>query len=150
MSLPTRLSTVVSRQAARQTLPAVRSAPLAVQQQKRTRADASTSHAEFNSPFTRGTSGKKDTTVIPSFKKYRSGNETNNKVFQYFMVGAFGGLSALGAKNTVQGRSLRNSGLYDQTSRLRNGRIGRIEILTTARLPGQHVRLRRRPRPGQG
>jgi ubiquinol-cytochrome c reductase iron-sulfur subunit len=109
MSLPTRLSTVVSRQAARQTLPAVR-APLAVQQQKRTRADASTSHAEFNSPFTRGTSGKKDTTVIPSFKKYRSGNETSNKVFQYFMVGAFGGLSALGAKNTVQGRSLRIAG----------------------------------------
>jgi len=105
MSLPTRLSTVVSRQAARQTLPAVRSAPLGAQQQKRTRADASTSHAEFNSPFTRGTSGKKDTTVIPSFKKYRSGNETSNKVFQYFMVGAFGGLSALGAKNTVQGRS---------------------------------------------
>jgi ubiquinol-cytochrome c reductase iron-sulfur subunit len=101
MSLPTRLSTVVSRQAARQTLPAAR-APLAVQQQKRTRAD--------DSPFTRGTSGKKDTTVIPSFKKYRSGNETSNKVFQYFMVGAFGGLSALGAKNTVQGRSLRTAG----------------------------------------
>lgn len=106
MSLPTRLSTAVSRQATRQTLPAVRSAPVAVQQQKRTRADASTSHAEFNSPFTRGTSGKRDTTVIPSFKKYRSGNETNNKVFQYFMVGTFGGLSALGAKNTVQGMSI--------------------------------------------
>lgn len=103
MSLSTRLSTAVGRQAARQTLPTARAAPLTVQQQqKRTLADASTSHAEFNSPFTRGTSGKKDTTVIPSFKKYRSGNETNNKVFQYFMVGAFGGLSALGAKNTVQ------------------------------------------------
>lgn len=108
MSLSTRLSTAVGRQAARQTLPTARAAPLTVQQQqKRTLADASTSHAEFNSPFTRGTSGKKDTTVIPSFKKYRSGNETNNKVFQYFMVGAFGGLSALGAKNTVQGRSTR-------------------------------------------
>lgn len=108
MSLPTRLSTVVSRQAARQTLPAVRAAPLGLQQQQRTRADASTSHAEFNSPFSRGTSGKKDTTVIPSFKKYRSSTgETGNKVFQYFMVGALGGLSALGAKNTVQGRSSR-------------------------------------------
>jgi ubiquinol-cytochrome c reductase iron-sulfur subunit len=106
MSIPTRLSSVVARQASRQTLPAAR-APLAVQQQRRTRADASTSHAEFNSPFTRGTSGQKDTTVIPSFKKYKNGNETSNKVFQYFMVGALGGLSALGAKNTVQGRSSR-------------------------------------------
>jgi ubiquinol-cytochrome c reductase iron-sulfur subunit len=104
MSIPTRLSSVVARQASRQTLPAAR-APLAVQQQKRTRADASTSHAEFKSPFTRGTGNSKDTTVIPSFKKYKNGNETTNKVFQYFMVGALGGLSALGAKNTVQGRS---------------------------------------------
>jgi ubiquinol-cytochrome c reductase iron-sulfur subunit len=82
MSIPTRLSSVVARQASRQTLPAAR-APLAVQQQKRTRADASTSHAEFKSPFTRGTGNSKDTTVIPSFKKYKNGNETTNKVFQY-------------------------------------------------------------------
>jgi hypothetical protein len=148
MSIPTRLSTVVARQASRQTLPAAR-APLAVQQQKRTRADASTSHAEFNSPFTRGTSGKKDTTVIPSFKKYRSGNETSNKVFQYFMVGAFGGLSALGAKNTVQGRSQR---MQNITAGRAGRRIGGTitEILTIRRLPGQHVRFRRRPGPGQG
>ena len=53
------------------------------------------------------TSGKKDTTVIPSFKKYRSGNETSNKVFQYFMVGTMGALSALGAKATVQGKPTR-------------------------------------------
>jgi ubiquinol-cytochrome c reductase iron-sulfur subunit len=62
----------------------------------------STSHAHFQSPFHRGTGEKPDTTVIPSFKNYRAGNETGNKVFQYFMVGAFGGLSALGAKDTVQ------------------------------------------------
>ena len=104
MSLSTRLSTAVGRQAARQTLPTARAAPLTVQQQqKRTLADASTSHAEFNSPFTRGTSGKKDTTVIPSFKKYRAGNETSNKVFQYFMVGTMGAITAAGAKSTVQG-----------------------------------------------
>lgn len=147
MSVPTRLSTAISRQAARQTLPAVRAAPLGVQQQKRTRADASTSHAEFNSPFTRGTSGKKDTTVIPSFKKYRSGSETNNKVFQYFMVGAFGGLSALGAKNTVQGRSTWISGCASESASRRMAGWG-ILVLTAPRLPGQHVRFRRRPRPG--
>ena len=31
-------------------------------------------------------------------------NETSNKTFQYFMVGAMGLLSAAGAKATVQGR----------------------------------------------
>ncbi|KAK4922350.1 Cytochrome b-c1 complex subunit Rieske, mitochondrial [Elasticomyces elasticus] len=70
---------------------------------KRNYADsASTSHANFHSPYRRGTGDRPDTTHIPSFKKYRAGNETGNKVFQYFMIGAFGGLSALGAKDTVQ------------------------------------------------
>ena len=93
-------STTLVRHAARQQLPALRTSAAAMQ--KRNRADASTSHAEFISPFHRGTHNQKDSTVIPSFKKYRSGSETTNKVFQYFMVGAFGGLSALGAKDTVQ------------------------------------------------
>jgi len=47
------------------------------------------------------------TTKIPSFGHYFSGRgkggETNNKVFQYFMVGTMGALSAAGAKATVQG-----------------------------------------------
>jgi hypothetical protein len=45
------------------------------------------------------------TTRIPSFAKYRSksGDESGPKVFQYFMVGTMGALSALGAKATVQG-----------------------------------------------
>ena len=59
-------------------------------------ADASTSHAQWNSPFSRGTSGAQDTTKIPSFKNYRGGSETSNKVFQYFMVGSLGGISAFG------------------------------------------------------
>jgi ubiquinol-cytochrome c reductase iron-sulfur subunit len=71
------------------------------------RYDASTSHAAFKSPFHRGTGEHQDTTVIPNFGKYKSGSETGNKMFQYFMVGAFGGISALGAKNTVQGRPLK-------------------------------------------
>jgi ubiquinol-cytochrome c reductase iron-sulfur subunit len=101
MSLTSRAAASLARQSARQTLPAVRQ-PAALIQQKREKADAATSHAEFHSPFHRGTHEKPDTTVIPSFKKYRSGGETTNKMFQYFMVGAFGGLSALGAKDTVQ------------------------------------------------
>jgi ubiquinol-cytochrome c reductase iron-sulfur subunit len=51
------------------------------------------SASSFDSPF-----------KIPSFAAYRSkGGETGPKVFQYFMVGSMGALSALGAKATVQG-----------------------------------------------
>ncbi|KAF2861040.1 ubiquinol-cytochrome c r [Piedraia hortae CBS 480.64] len=65
--------------------------------------DASTSHTTVHSPFTRGQSGRADTTAIPSFKDYRSKNsEQANQVFSYFMVGAFGGLSAMACKETVQ------------------------------------------------
>ena len=101
MSLSSKAATGLVRHTTRQQLPALRSSAAALQ--KRNRADASTSHAAFTSPFSRGTSGQQDTTAIPSFGKYRAGSETGNKMFQYFMVGAFGGISALGAKNTVQG-----------------------------------------------
>jgi ubiquinol-cytochrome c reductase iron-sulfur subunit len=102
MSLSSKATTSLVRHTARQTLPTLRCSAAAVQ--RRNRADASTSHAEFTSPYHRGLNNEQDTTVIPSFGKYRSsGSETSNKMFQYFMVGAFGGLSALGAKNTVTG-----------------------------------------------
>lgn len=106
MSLPSKATTSLLRHAGRQQLPALHSSAALVQ--KRNRADspfdASTSHAEFTSPFHRGTRNEQDTTVIPNWGKYRSSSsETGNKLFQYFMVGSFGGLTALGAKNTVQG-----------------------------------------------
>ena len=60
------------------------------------------SASSFDSPF----KGGPDTTKIPSFAAYRNkGGETGPKMFQYFMVGTMGALSALGAKATVQGRS---------------------------------------------
>ncbi|KAK3073579.1 ubiquinol--cytochrome-c reductase catalytic subunit rip1 [Teratosphaeriaceae sp. CCFEE 6253] len=102
MSLTHKAAASLVRHTARQQLSAVRQTAAVAQQQQRTLADASTSHAVFNSPYTRGKSDRPDTTVIPSFKKYRAGNEQGNKVFQYFMVGALGGISALGAKDTVQ------------------------------------------------
>ncbi|KAF2771571.1 ubiquinol-cytochrome c r [Teratosphaeria nubilosa] len=102
MSVTSKAATSLVRATARSTpLPALRPST-AIVQQRRTKADASTSHAIFESPFHRGQSNHQDTTVIPSFKKYRAGSEMPNKVFQYFMVGAFGGLTALGAKDTVQ------------------------------------------------
>jgi hypothetical protein len=58
------------------------------------------SASSFDSPF----KGSADSTKIPSFAAYRNkGGETGPKVFQYFMVGTMGALSALGAKATVQG-----------------------------------------------
>lgn len=60
------------------------------------------SASSFDSPF----KGTPETTKIPSFAAYRNkGGETGPKVFQYFMVGTMGALSALGAKATVQGMS---------------------------------------------
>jgi Ubiquinol cytochrome reductase transmembrane region len=41
---------------------------------------------------------------IPDFSHYRSKQGSNsNLVFQYFMVGTMGALTAMGAKATVQG-----------------------------------------------
>ncbi|KAK5117312.1 hypothetical protein LTR62_005929 [Meristemomyces frigidus] len=102
MSLTSRAATSLARQTGRQ----LAARPAASFQQHRNAANVAgnpnESHAHVTSPFTRGASGRQDTTVIPSFKRYRAGNEQGNKVFQYFMVGAFGGLTALGAKDTVQ------------------------------------------------
>ena len=101
MSLTHKAATTLVRRASS----AVRQTASAVQQQRRTKADASTSQAVFTSPFTRGSHNQQDTTAIPSFKKYRGGSEAGNKLFSYFMVGGLGGLSALGAKDTVQSAS---------------------------------------------
>ncbi|PPJ56517.1 hypothetical protein CBER1_03938 [Cercospora berteroae] len=103
MPISSRAATSLVRGATRQAVPALRTTSTALQKREASSTDASTSHAEFKSPFHRGASNKPDTTIIPSFKSYRNNTgETGNKLFQYFMVGAMGGVSALGAKNTVQ------------------------------------------------
>lgn len=89
------------RQCVRQQLPALRAGIHGTSK----RDESSTTAGHYTSPF-RGTSDHKDTTTIPSFKKYRnSGGENQIKVFQYFMVGTFGAVTALGAKATVQGKA---------------------------------------------
>jgi ubiquinol-cytochrome c reductase iron-sulfur subunit len=58
--------------------------------------------SSFDSPF-KGM-GNDKTAKIPDFSKYRSKSGTsNNLLFQYFMVGTMGALTAAGAKATVQG-----------------------------------------------
>ncbi|RFU76546.1 cytochrome b-c1 complex subunit rieske [Trichoderma arundinaceum] len=55
--------------------------------------------ASYTSPF----KGESKGTKIPDFSKYLSkSNETSNKLFSYFMVGAMGAITAAGAKSTVQ------------------------------------------------
>ncbi|TVY57806.1 Cytochrome b-c1 complex subunit Rieske, mitochondrial [Lachnellula cervina] len=65
------------------------------------RAEAS-STSSFDSPFKGSASdaGSK----IPDFSHYRSKQGAgSNLLFQYFMVGTMGALTAAGAKATVQG-----------------------------------------------
>ncbi|KAK5938530.1 ubiquinol--cytochrome-c reductase catalytic subunit rip1 [Knufia obscura] len=64
---------------------------------------ASHSPTSFDSPF--GQSGRPadNTNKVPNFGQYMSrSNESTNRVFQYFMVGSMGLLTAAGAKATVQ------------------------------------------------
>ncbi|KAL3427372.1 cytochrome b-c1 complex subunit Rieske [Phlyctema vagabunda] len=57
--------------------------------------------SSFESPF-RGMGGDRSS-KIPDFSNYRSkAGTSNNLVFQYFMVGTMGALTAAGAKATVQ------------------------------------------------
>ena len=97
-------------------------------QQRRGKAEAK--HMSFDSPFDGRGSGKQETSAysqsrydsinhrsggtarstydVPDFSKYKSGaDEITNRVFQYFMVGTFGALTAMGAKATVQGENHR-------------------------------------------
>ncbi|KAI9729199.1 MAG: hsp70 nucleotide exchange factor fes1 [Cirrosporium novae-zelandiae] len=102
----TSTSSTLLRACARKQLPSVRVS--AVTSQQRAKSDVVGGPREFRptssfeSPF--GASHEAaPTTNIPSFANYRSKNaETNNRVFQYFMVGSMGLLSAAGAKATVQ------------------------------------------------
>ena len=73
--------------------------PACAASQSRSISDAGSS--SFDSPF----KGVGSATKIPSFAAYKnkSGGETVPKMFQYFMVGTMGALSAMGAKATVQG-----------------------------------------------
>jgi ubiquinol-cytochrome c reductase iron-sulfur subunit len=84
-------------------LPAARASCSALQtQQTRSVSEVSTT-SSFDSPF-KGAGSSQGTTKIPSFAKYRNkGGENGLKVFQYFMVGTMGAITAMGAKATVQG-----------------------------------------------
>ena len=63
-------------------------------------AGDSTTWTSYSSPF----KGSEKAGNIPDFGKYVStNNPSTNKLFQYFMVGTMGAITAAGAKSTVQG-----------------------------------------------
>lgn len=98
MSVSHASARALTRQCARPQLTCLKAGVSAIQ--TRGRADMPAPSASYNSPIS------SESTKIPSFKKYRnSGGETPAKVFQYFMVGTMGAVTALGAKNTVQGEN---------------------------------------------
>ncbi len=67
-----------------------------------TKHDNAATTSSFDSPF-KGMGGDRSS-KIPDFSHYRSKQgSSSNLVFQYFMVGTMGALTAAGAKATVQG-----------------------------------------------
>lgn len=97
-------SSAIARTWTRHALPTASRASVAAlpTQQRRSVTEVSTG-SSFDSPF-KGIGSSEKTTSIPSFAKYKSSaGEERNKVFQYFMAGTFGAVTALGAKATVQG-----------------------------------------------
>lgn len=78
--------------------------------------------SSFDSPF-KGV-GNSETSKIPDFSHYRSkSGSRNNAVFQYFMVGTMGALTAAGAKATVQGALLLLAARLSHQCRGRNFRV---------------------------
>lgn len=62
------------------------------------------SDSTYESPFR----GSQSTTKVPDFSHYAAKNGSNkNLMYQYFMVGALGTITAAGAKSTVQGEPTR-------------------------------------------
>lgn len=150
--LPSRASTLL-RTCPRRLLQCLNPA-FATSQQRRTKADVVERSsgqydqtARFESPF----KNKNDnpTTKIPSFANYMSKKgETNNKTFQYFMVGGMGLLTAAGAKATVQGR-IEVMESHRVVSGVGYGTERQwLTLRTERRFPSQHVRFSGRARTG--
>ncbi|OJJ50807.1 hypothetical protein ASPZODRAFT_86426 [Penicilliopsis zonata CBS 506.65] len=133
MSLASASSSLL-RSCARQQVPAARAA-LASCQQQRGVADAS-SKATFASPF------DNSTTKIPNFGKYASSKSPrSNQVFSYFVAGAMGLGSAVGAKATVQDFLVNMSASADVLAQ------AKVEIALDSIPEGKNVIIKWRGKP---
>ncbi|KAF2279060.1 ubiquinol-cytochrome c r [Westerdykella ornata] len=102
--------------------------------------NVSDAHAtpSFDSPF----KGAATSTKIPSFAAYRTkGGEHGPKLFQYFMVGTMGALSAMGAKATVQDFLVNMSASADVLAQ------AKVEIDLAAIPEGKNVIIKWRGKP---
>ncbi|KAF2753064.1 ubiquinol-cytochrome c r [Pseudovirgaria hyperparasitica] len=122
----------LARVCSRQQLPSVHASGAAVQQIQQKKNASS-----FDNPFR-----ETQTTKIPSFDKYRnSGGESSAKVFQYFMVGTMGAVTALGAKNTVQDFLVNMSASADVLA------MAKVELDLSAIPEGKNVIIKWRGKP---
>ncbi|KAI5842958.1 putative ubiquinol-cytochrome C reductase iron-sulfur subunit [Morchella snyderi] len=94
---------------------------------------------EYKSPF--AAAGKKDTTRIPDFSKYKGGNQSTNKLFGYFMVGTMGVLSAAGAKAIIQDFLVNMTASADVLA------MAKVEVDLTAIPEGKNVIIKWRGKP---
>ncbi|KAI9660224.1 MAG: hsp70 nucleotide exchange factor fes1 [Alyxoria varia] len=96
----------------------------------------------FDSPFHRSGGTLRDTTKVPDFGKYKSKkDELTNKVFQYFMVGTMGAVTAMGAKATVQDFLVNMSASADVLAQ------AKVEIDLSAIPEGKNVIIKWRGKP---
>ncbi|KAG9259141.1 cytochrome c reductase iron-sulfur subunit [Emericellopsis atlantica] len=92
--------THASRACLRATSSSSTAAPVRALSTTAVRNDNATTWTSYSSPFKAGTSKANN---VPDFGKYvSSASPGKNKLFQYFMVGGMGAITAAGAKSTVQ------------------------------------------------
>lgn len=74
--------------------------PRAIRCLSTTAARTDAAGSSYESPF----KGERTTTRVPDFSHYASkGSPNKNLMYQYFMVGGLGAITAMGAKSTIQG-----------------------------------------------
>jgi len=104
------------------------------------RADTPGTTSSFDSPF-KGL-GSDKFSKVPDFGSYRSKKSgTSNLVFQYFMVGSMGALTAAGAKSTVQDFLVNMSASADVLA------MAKVEVDLNAIPEGKNVIIKWRGKP---
>ncbi|RKF56806.1 Cytochrome b-c1 complex subunit Rieske, mitochondrial [Golovinomyces cichoracearum] len=102
----------------------------------------------YESPF----KGQTTTTKIPDFSKYRASSSPNsNLVFQYFMVGTMGAITAAGAKATVQEYCANNQNYPDFLVNMSASAdvlaMAKVEVDLAAIPEGKNVLIKWRGKP---
>ncbi|TVY47653.1 Cytochrome b-c1 complex subunit Rieske, mitochondrial [Lachnellula occidentalis] len=121
------------------TLPSRTITPLRALSTSAVRADAPAS-SSFDSPF-KGM-GNDPASKVPDFSHYRSKQGSgSNLVFQYFMVGTMGALTAAGAKATVQDFLVNMSASADVLA------MAKVEVDLSTIPEGKNVLIKWRGKP---